>query len=39
VLMCEQYVGRWTTAPNRLRIDGAFPGQSFAILQCKSVND
>lgn len=21
-----QFVGRWTTAPNRLRIDGAFPG-------------
>jgi len=21
------YVGRWTTAPNRLRIDGTFPGR------------
>jgi len=22
------YVGRWTTAPNRLRVDGTFPGMS-----------
>lgn len=22
----EQYVGRWTATPNRLRKDGTFPG-------------
>ena len=24
----EQYVGRWTATPNRLRKDGTFPGMS-----------
>jgi len=29
------YVGRWTTAPNRLRVDGTFPGMSCRLAQVR----
>lgn len=32
----EQYVGRWTATPNRLRRDGTFPGVS--LLQISAIS-